>query len=421
MITLQDAKSEVEQPNRKHPRSWAKGYILTPLVLLLLCISGVVVFLFMPELPWTAQSFAVNASVCGRWEVIARPNLGFNVSTSSFNSIGVASIEDIWFTGTIDNFDDSEQQPLIVRWKGEHFRDTYIPPGDWLYSGMDGVAAVTQDDVWVIGHDYWDKLLMRWDGDHWSRVPLRSGVNPVGPYLNAVAAVTKNDVWIAGCCDASNNSSVMMHWNGKIWDIIPYPTTPATSTVLSDIAVIAVNDIWVVGSHDEANTLITHWNGSIWEVVPSPNLCKVKNTLVSVSAIGANDVWAVGACSDEDTGGRIAWGKTLIEHWDGTRWSIVQGPGLLGPHQLTGVAAISPDDVWAVGVSWTNANYPVVEHTVVMHWDGKQWSVIPSPNQSSAQSFYDVAAVSKDEIWAVGESENQVFSARFIRTACPTP
>src|SRR5690348_5630714 len=52
-----------------------------------------------------------------------------------------------------------------------------------------------------------------------------------------------------------------------------------------------------------------------WNIVPSPNVGTTSH-LNSVSVISATDVWAVGYSS---TG-------TLIEHWDGTSWSIVSSP-----------------------------------------------------------------------------------------------
>ena len=63
-------------------------------------------------------------------------------------------------------------------------------------------------------------------------------------------------------------------------------------------------------------TLVEHWNGSAWSVVPSPNAPGTRsNSLVSVSAVAANDVWAVGYSLIGFTH------QTLIEHWDGSSWT----------------------------------------------------------------------------------------------------
>ena len=43
--------------------------------------------------------------------------------------------------------------------------------------------------------------------------------------------------------------------------------------------------------------------------------------------------------------------QMLTEHWNGSNWSIVSSPspGTYNGNELYGVAAISTNDVWAVG------------------------------------------------------------------------
>jgi hypothetical protein len=60
---------------------------------------------------------------------------------------------------------------------------------------------------------------------------------------------------------------------------------------------------------------------------------------------------------------------TLIMHWNGTRWKVVSSPN---PEEtisiaLNGVAAVTRDNIWAVG----NANS---SSTFIVHWNGKAWS-----------------------------------------------
>src|SRR5258705_2268609 len=57
-----------------------------------------------------------------------------------------------------------------------------------------------------------------------------------------------------------------------------------------------------------------------WSVVPGPNP-NGNSGLSSVAAVSANDVWAVGT-----SGSQRSSGQTVIEHWDGTQWSVVQSP-----------------------------------------------------------------------------------------------
>src|SRR6185437_10212589 len=47
------------------------------------------------------------------------------------------------------------------------------------------------------------------------------------------------------------------------------------------------------------------------------------NQLQSVAVLSACDAWAVGSDSDDS---RSTTEKSLIEHWDGTSWTVVPSP-----------------------------------------------------------------------------------------------
>ena len=56
-------------------------------------------------------------------------------------------------------------------------------------------------------------------------------------------------------------------------------------------------DAWAVGAANVGGvyqTLIEHWNGRAWSVVPSPNPSATQQGLDSVSVLSARDAWAVG-------------------------------------------------------------------------------------------------------------------------------
>jgi hypothetical protein len=59
----------------------------------------------------------------------------------------------------------------------------------------------------------------------------------------------------------------------------------------------------------------------------------------------------------------------LIEHWDGTSFSVVSSPDPFpnGTTSLQGIAAISANDIWAVGFA-------------AEHWDRTSWSIITTPS-----------------------------------------
>src|SRR5216683_1037878 len=133
-----------------------------------------------------------------------------------------------------------------------------------------------------------------------------------------------------------------------------------------------------------------------WVVKPSPSTGSA--TLSAVAATSAKDVWAVGSFN---TGGAF---KTLIEHWDGTRWTIVPNPnpasGFHTTNTLGAVVAITPKNAWAFGF-YLKATTSF--RTLVEHWNGTRWSVVPSPSVGSGDNFlFGAAAASGGPVWAVG-------------------
>ena len=87
--------------------------------------------------------------------------------------------------------------------------------------------------------------------------------------------------------------------------------------------------------------------------------------------LSANDIWAVGYV------GNFGSYQTLVAHWDGIGWGIIPSPSPgSGNNYLTNVVALSNNDVWAVGHAATGGVY----RTLIEHWNGTNWSVVTSPN-----------------------------------------
>lgn len=192
------------------------------------------------------------------------------------------------------------------------------------------------------------------------------------------------------------------------WKIVSSPNvgTGTYGNQLNGVAVVSSNDVWAVGFSPHPSgtplyirqTLIEHWNGNHWSVVPSPNPAgKTWVVLNGVAAISANDIWAVGHSGDPSS---IPL-QTLTEHWDGTRWSIIPSPspGTYNGNVLNAVDGVAANDVWAVG--WYQSGPTGQEGgALTLHWDGKAWTVVPN---SSRWPLYGVTAISSNDVWAVGE------------------
>src|SRR5438874_940226 len=113
--------------------------------------------------------------------------------------------------------------------------------------------------------------------------------------------------------------------SGWGWSVIPSPNVGTRPTALNGVAAVSASDVWAVGTHGSSSgnrTLIEHWNGSSWSIVDSPNPGTSYNGLNRVVVPSANDIWAVGRYTHDDSG----YAQTLIEHWNGSSWSIVPSP-----------------------------------------------------------------------------------------------
>ena len=192
------------------------------------------------------------------------------------------------------------------------------------------------------------------------------------------------------------------------WHIVPSPNASADENRLRSVSAVAANNVWAVGFHDAdpgpnffPRALIEHWDGVSWSVVPAPNVGVSGDYLYGVAAVSANDVWAVGFSST------FGEAQALILHWDGSNWVVVPSPTFTGGSALFAVGAVAADNVWAVGARVVGAPGPT-GGTLTLNWDGSNWNEIPSPNppnQAENNDLRALAIISADDIWAVGQND----------------
>jgi hypothetical protein len=195
----------------------------------------------------------------------------------------------------------------------------------------------------------------------------------------------------AATCQASSGAQV---WGGQ-----PPPSPGTADNDFTGVTVLSPCDAWAAGDYQDNDglyqTLVEHWDGTAWTVVPSPNVAGRNNQLNAVRAKSATDVWAVG--ESFVTGSD----RTLILHWDGNAWAQVASPspGTIGT-VLEAVAGTSSTDAWAVGASFTAG----AEQTLTLHWNGRKWPQVASPNPGTSDELFAVRGTSSTDTWAVGVS-----------------
>ena len=210
-------------------------------------------------------------------------------------------------------------------------------------------------------------VILHWDGTSWTQVPAALGGATQGE-LYAVTALSPNAAWAVGY-NQTTRTGLIERWNGHTWSVADY-----SGPVLRSIDGSSPRDVWGVGDigGTYSSTYIEHWDGTAWTHVDSPNGVGAASGLASVDAVSANDVWAVGSSGKYD----IEPSTTLIEHWDGQSWTVVPSPSP-GHHanDLTGVSGDSASDAWAVG-RYGRAINPDKQKSLYLHWDGTSWSPV---------------------------------------------
>src|ERR1041385_9071532 len=146
------------------------------------------------------------------------------------------------------------------------------------------------------------------------------------------------------------------------------------------VAATSASDAWAVGSYvDRVGTehAATEHFTSSWQNV-SNSAAPARSRLTAAAAVAANDVWAVGQRVATVSG--LQRNRTLIEHWNGISWSVVPSADAVsgsGAAALAAVAAAGPNDVWAAGET-CDLGPPETCSSLFEHWDGTQWTVVPS-------------------------------------------
>jgi hypothetical protein len=218
-------------------------------------------------------------------------------------------------------------------------------------------------------------------------------------WVLGVSATSANNAWAVGQHITATGGvrTLILHWNGRAWSKVASPSSPKGLSPLQGVSATSATNAWAVGG-----SLILHWNGRAWSKVASPNPSARINLLDAVSATSATNAWAAG---DSITAGGVF--RTLILHWDGRGWSKVASPNpRTNISMLLGVSATSATNAWAVGgycaVGCTGLDQEY--DALILHWNGTAWSKVaapPSPNFMQSP-LWGVSAASSTSAWAVG-------------------
>jgi hypothetical protein len=304
-------------------------------------------------------------------------------------------------------------QTLVEQWDGTNWSivaspDTSATLTNELYGvSCTSASACTAVGVYYTG-SYFQTLIEKWNGTTWSIVPSPNTTTTQDNGLSGVSCTSASACTAAGGYDTGTSEQTLVEqWDGTNWSIVPSPNTSTTQdndlygvSCTSASACTAVGEYYT-GSYDQ--TLIEQWNGTTWSIVASPNTTTTQdNVLYGVSCTSAS----ASACTAAGYASNGSYQQTLIEEWNGTTWSIVPSPNTTTAQDnvLSGVSCTSASACTAAGYYYTGSH----DQTLIEEWNGTTWSIVASPNTTTTQDndLYGVSCTSASACTAAGAASN---------------
>ena len=353
-----------------------------------------------------------EAACSGSWEVVRSPNSS-EFDDQSLLAVSASGRNDAWAVGFLGSGGAGFIGTLTLHWNGASWRVVESPNPTSFFNALYGVVAIAPDDAWAVGsfarspaHFRERPLSMHWDGHSWTVVPVARRGKTVAS-LSGVDATRSGRVWAVGYSaheSSGDNRTLVESWTGTRWEIVESPTSRSGITRLVGVDAINSPKAWAVGvlGHiNEGKALAERWNGREWTTVPVRSVGTRVSELDATSARTPADVWAVGSFQ---TGAESF--QPLAEHFDGKGWSVVLTPRVRGTAGLSGVAARSREDAWAVGAH----EVPPGTRPLVEHWNGVGWTVVPVPRPagSLAAGLTAIGTNRAHNLWAVGSYQEPV-------------
>ncbi len=257
-----------------------------------------------------------GAAVILHWNGRAWKRVSFSAPAGTFlDSVSVTSPASAWAVGS---YSTSADHAIALRWDGSAWRRVSLPklalPTGYQGTALTGVSATSRSNAWAVGAFVAEAagagggFALHWDGRSWKRVssaPAREGT-PV-----AVAATSARYAWLIGCpCMGGPGGAVTGLWNGHAWKTEPTPVAKAGVFGGSGDAIAAAGHLaWAAGAYDNTRLpMLLRWTGKAWKLTPVPTS---KISVAGVAVTSATNAWAVGNTTK---------GKTLILHWNGSKW-----------------------------------------------------------------------------------------------------
>ena len=278
---------------------------------------------------------------------------------------------------------------LIESWNGAAWKVVASPSPGGVWNFLYGVSCTSADACTAVGR-YENPngtnrtLIETWDGATWKVAPSPNRGSAANVLSAVWCASTVSCVAVGSSQVGASTRTLVETWNGHTWalDASSANHAPSSDNSLAGVSCAAARSCTAVGSyvdpHGVPHTLVESWNGTRWSIVPSRDNGPDGSTLTGVSCLSATSCQAVGTyeIAGFDTG---LLPRTLVESWNGTKWSIGPSPNRgTSANAFTGVSCVSATACKAVG--WYQTHTAGVHQTLTETWNGKTWRIVGSPN-----------------------------------------
>ena len=127
------------------------------------------------------------------------------------------------------------------------------------------------------------------------------------------------------------------------------------------------------------------------------------NSAGAIAGSSPSDIWAVGDFLPDTATSNQDATLSFAEHFNGKKWTVVPTPNTGVNFNSFYGAAANQGQAWAVG-EYLNSDYQ--DRALIETWNGSQWSIANNPQPGSQRDMlFGASAVSPSDVWVVGDQE----------------
>ena len=294
-------------------------------------------------------------------------------------------------------------------------------------NSLNAVSCTSATSCIAVGYGYNQSGLARtlvesWNGSTWSKVRSpNQGADD--SYLYGVYCtdfdncVAVGDYITPGASGAT--LTLIESWKGGSWSISPSADPSTTTNLLTSVYCTVSTSCVAVGSDEmgsgeleRSDTLVESLTENTWSVIPTQDTGK-GDTLSGVSCTTSARCTAVGYAFNGDTGGSF----TVVETWDGTKWSIIPSPSP-GSFDSRLYSVSCPRESRCIAVGYADKGREIVPKALIESWNGTAWSVIHSPKPDYASFLYGISCTSRATVYRSATTRPTI-RRRFRRSSNP--